>query len=734
MTKKWKSLHLAFMLEVFVFVLVLPMNCAGQPNEAPRSVYVATNHQDYMRLVPASVHSKYVPLLYSENGHETESIKYFTRIYAGQAAVLNSEAIDALYTRLWPRADVIVVSESRQDLALLAAAIAATQKAPLYFKSPPAEALSRLHVRKVIAVGGIPVEGMLQVERLSDLKAARFYYEGLLGTTQTAVLAGNNEMAFLATEVAAYHRAVILFEPSEIGLRRPRILVWVTIPREVTFAGVQNLYSAARFTPGSKVYDSIVGIITANTPHDAALLIARAYAYPKLAGPWKMRLVEAATDAPSGVQSSRQGALTVTRLNGGMVTKDRLVQDMQSAGHVLILAHGSPSGLALAGGSMRGSDPIPPLPPLVFVAESCLTANLAEAGTAGSIALRLVEAGAAAYVGSMETGGVGLVGDLPFYFSTPRQPLGELVRLQNAARVGLDADVPRAILIGDPTFHQSESEWADYRVLPRKRNTGFAITSSGGLQAVLALQLPDMAEVAYAEAWIAGVRRSTYITGSVSNPLGVAPAFGRQSVLLQWPGSDGELILYSSSPPRALVRRAFEGSLLGLKAVLVDLLSVPGLDIPIAVISLGLLLVVASWRRPFRFGEGFWAGVLTGSAMGMLDMLFCWSQGYSQVWLGVAATASGAAAIAWVVWPRHAGWKRVALGTLLFLSPVCLLSMLLIVLRMSARAHILILSGASLVGMSYAALLIVADQVCGRIFKAVPPQRRGELSDEIGHE
>ena len=154
--------------------------------------------------------------------------------------------------------------------------------------------------------------------------------------------------------------------------------------------------------------------------------------------------------------------------------------------------------------------------------------------------------------------------------------------------------------------------------------------------------------------------------------------------------------------------------MLGLKAIFVDLMSAPGFDMPIAVLSFCLLLLVAVWRRPLRYGNGLWAGLIMGAAMALLELAYGWSEGYALGWPGMTATASGAITITWAVWPQNGVWKRVAFGTLLYLSPLCLVSLLTIALGLSARVLIWMASGCVLVGICYAVLLTAASLVGAR--------------------
>lgn len=691
-----------------------------------RPIYVAGNWQDYLRLVPLSVRDEYVPVLYADGGELTTAIEDFATFYAGTPRVLGSEDIDRLAQGRWPQAETIVLAQGRRRLGLFASAIAAALEAPLYFESPPSDVLHRLQVREVIAVGDVTAPDTLDAVRLHDAGEAQAYYDDLIGEARMAVLAANDQMGFLGAEVAAYHRGALLLKSQEIPPRRPRYLAWVTEPEAVTHEAVQNLYELCRFTPGSRVYDVRVGILTGLSAHDIVLLIARTYAYPEFQGAWRTRLVNASADGVAKSQTSKGEPFEVVTLEGKALTRDAFSEAIQSAGHVMIGAHGGPSGFALADGGWPRSDrKIAGLPPLVFVAESCETGDITGFGVENSVALRVVAAGAAAYVGSMEVGGVGLVGEHPFAFSTPRTPLGELVRLQNAARMDVDADVPRAILIGEPTFHQFEHEWIHYDIRTGKKGVHVKVVDegvpSGG---VTALNLHSAPDVAYAEASLDDGRHVRYVPGMwhFGHPLSAAPTFDHQVVLLEWPGGDGELVLSPTRPLGATALRILSDALIGVEAILIDLLARAGVDWFVLAAGLAALLFVW-WVHPRLDAERRWTGLLAGEGMGLLAAVYCIALAFSPPWPLIAAIGCGATVVAWIIPSKQKGLRRVALGVSLYLAPFLLVWMVAAGIGVSKNLHVRLGLGLLLVGLAYGLISGVAEWIYG---KAAHPTGRRE--------
>ncbi len=360
------------LLNISVLMVILFQALFTQPAKvlaAERLIYVAGSQQDYLRLVSLSLHGGYTPLLYSKGGEQSAAILHFANIYQGNPVFFESQDIDRLVLQRWSHVETVVLSQDETQLGILAAVIASALDIPLYFGSLPDEDLQHLGVQQVLALGDVTIQGQYSVKRLKSVQSAREYYDSLIDETSFAVLTVNNSFSFLAAEVAAYHRGAVLFSRQEIRERRPRYLAWVTLPTSVTIQAVQALYQSARFTPGSSIYDVAIGILTGFNPHDVALLIARAYAYPEFQGDWKTRLVSGSMDVETRSQITHEGLLEIVTLDGTALTSERFSQLIHISGNVMVEGHGGPSGIRLADGSWPGSEAINDLPPLIFAAE-----------------------------------------------------------------------------------------------------------------------------------------------------------------------------------------------------------------------------------------------------------------------------------------------------------------------------------------------------------------------------
>lgn len=717
-------------------VLILWFSMAGIRGNpaaaAVRPIYVVRDWQAYLRLVPVSVRTGYTPLLYNQEAALTPAIRHFAELYGGIPLAFDAEGVQQLVATTWPQAETIVVAERQSRLGMLAAAIAATLDSPLFFALPTEAELRGLQVQQVIAVGEVTLPAQIESVTLRDLAEAQQYYNDLVGERPVAVLATETSNEFLAAGVAAYHRGTLLLSLAEIQAHQPRYLAWVTTPRSVTRQKVYALYEACRFSPGSEVYDVNVGILTGLTPHDVALLLARTYAYHELEGEWKTRAVIANPEAAATSQLPPVDPLVVTPLSGKALTGETFLEDIRGAGYVWVLAHGSPSSLTLPDGRWPGRRSITGLPPLVFVAESCKTGDITGEGADNSVALRVIAGGAVAYIGSMDMGGVGLIGRYPYARSSPSTPLGALVRLQTAARMDVDADTPRVILIGDPTFHQFEHEWLHYEVFPENGSVRVHVQEQIAVgPVVVAFELPNGMSVQYAQTHQTKGQNTSYMPGIVYSPqtlakvlgfevplkpLSSALTFGRRTILLEWAGNDGELILSSQPSLKAQLHRVISDMLAGIQGIFIDLLAQPVFSGPLAIVN-GLILrhIWINRKRTLAMSTR-WAGVFAGIGMSLLGLVSLGGS-LAHSWLVIALLGCWALTVLWLLAPRWREWKRMAQCAGLYIAPLMLILPFVVVMGMSQRGLLLVIWGITLTGLAYGFVLLAAITLAAKVIR-----------------
>jgi len=133
------------------------------------------------------------------------------------------------------------------------------------------------------------------------------------------------------------------------------------------------------------------------------------------------------------------------------LNKASLSDALQQADYLTFTGHGAGRYLRLDSETEYKDADIPALPPVVMSAASCQTLRI---WNPDSIALGFLRQGAAAYVGfvfsPMEGFLMGEFQDLPFRYTWPGFPIGQVVALHNRGTLQGFANIPFYYLLGDP--------------------------------------------------------------------------------------------------------------------------------------------------------------------------------------------------------------------------------------------------------------------------------------------
>lgn len=727
-----KKIYMSVLISLLVIFICSPVS--AQMQSASRKIYLVSNWQDYLRMVPISVYKQFTPLLYSPDGAVTEAIVAFANLYEGSVISLTSAEIDTYIETHWNTSETIILAQSQQSLAILAAMIASELHLPLYFGNISDTSLEKLHARNVIIVGAVVAPDIPVVMKLTTTGEAQKYYHELVARPSVTVLVNHDRMSFLAAEVAAYHRGNILFDVAEVTDTQSDYLIWVTNPENVTPKNVQSLYQAANVINTDDIYDIGIGVLTGYNAHDTALLVARTYAYSEMDGHWKNHFIHAESDATSKWQQTQDDMGSVVYVGGNELTTSRFSSLVQSASYVMVEAHGSPSGVLFSDGSWPNVQSRLQTPPLIFVAESCKTADLTTQHSNNSIALDVIAAGAVAYIGSMEIGGVGLVGNHPFAFSTPNIPLGEIVRMQNAARMELDADWPRAILIGDPTFHQFSQELINYTLVTESEASSPVHLQVSGQPFALpsVFVIPNSEKIVYAEVFTAEGSKKTYVVGGYhfDAPLSVAFRTNAQLVFLEWPGGDGDLLLYSKTPIWVVLRKFVSNGLIGIEGLYIDIMTQAGIDWLAFIIS-----IILFWRSrpaeasPKLNAQKLWKGILVGCFFAAAAGFYCLFLNFTIPWLLLVATGLGATISIWIPQLDHPfAISPLCKSVFVFLLPLLGVWGIATVVGVSTHTHRLLASGLLLITSMYVIVAVAAGYLADGIMKKSNEHLRSVLS------
>ena len=655
-----------------------------------RPVCIAADWHEFLKLVPVCNDNGYIPLLYNEEkeeGKDTSSIAKFMELYEGELCKYDFDKPDPSISNTYAERDSLIICPDNMRFGVVASAIAAHLKIPLYFTNDTLPKNAGQKFAIVVGDSGLDFPG--EVIRIDNADSALSYYNNLAENKSMAVVINDDEYSFLAAEVAAHHDCPMLTGFIEITLLQPKYLAWVTKPEVVKKEKVKELYGACRFSESSRVYDVGVGILTGLNERDVSLLMARAYSYSAMSGDWKTHLVKAAELTAPG-DSQKIAGYTETVLCGNDFTCPKLRMTMQDASYLFLYEHGGPSGFAITGEGWPNRGVMPDLPPFVFVAEACLTGDITGSGVNASIALRSIQAGAVAYIGSMEVGGVAFV-EKPFAFCTPEFPISEHVRLQNAARMDADADWPRTILIGEPTFHQLDNEVWEYTVR-MDDNKAYASIRQDSItfKSSIILRLPETMPIAYAELHQEGKDDALYVVSAFGDGKSITslPAFGKQTVMMDWPGGNAELILYRHMPFDIAIRRFMIFPIMGWYLFLDNIMTMGAGAAGVLVLSILVFLVVIYSQSKKKFNEylvALFSGV--GLALVILSFyLFC--RGGSVIWPCVIGLGLAAATAALLIKSKYSGITWVLLATAVYTAPIILIVLFTMLILPLNSTHI----------------------------------------------
>lgn len=228
----------------------------------------------------------------------------------------------------------------------------------------------------------------------------------------------------------------------------PSVILWVAAPGNLSDAAI----AAAGLALKRRASLPSVGILSGNTLAEARQLWQRGQQLRAQPGAGAARFYAAngehATDgAPSpqltDFQSSppRTAPMDLSSLTGAL----------RQASYLTFTGHGSDDYLRLDEDSKLLAGDVPPLSALVISTGSCQTLRI---WSGESIALGFVHQGAAAYVGFVYSPMAGyLVGqfqDLPFRYTWPEFPIGQVVALQTRGSLQAYAGFPFYYVLGDP--------------------------------------------------------------------------------------------------------------------------------------------------------------------------------------------------------------------------------------------------------------------------------------------
>ena len=543
-----------------------------------KPVYIVSDESDYFRLITFSTMlDSNIPILLVSDADSPGKLDNFQKYYQGTSTYLTSQQIDNIILDRYPNPSEVVVTDTSSGSMLFASLISSARQIPLFVGTIPLDIQNNKKLSSIIAVGDVKLATSIKTENLDSFEKAQNYYNHLVDKTETAVVISDPEVYSIGAEAVAYHRAKVFFNIEDGKSSKTENFIWVTLPENLGQPNFHRLYASDSENNVNAMYSQNIGVITGFTVEDMSFLLARTFAYHDMHGDWKNSFVVANVFSNEPPLLADNGSIEIQYLGNSSLNEDSFTNAISSSSYVYVLAHGDPSGLNFNGNHWPQKGEEFYFSPLVFVAEACSTLDFSKGDLENNVMLKLISSGALAFVGSTEIGGVSGTGELPFSNSTSQTPLGELTRLYNSIRLDIDADEPRGVLIGDPLLFQTTEQ--------SKISPVNSAISGDGLEYIIQDGEPDMdivvkpqssKEIVRATAFLENGDKLHYYRGAFyfGRSLGVISNVSGQTVLFNWPGGSGRIILYDhwSLPSRA--RLYLSDSMSGIQALLLDLTTI----------------------------------------------------------------------------------------------------------------------------------------------------------------
>jgi hypothetical protein len=690
-----QKLNAVLTIFMILFAVLAPLQ--NVKAEAPL-VYAVENEEDFLRLVTFLSNSgNHNPVILSQTGQLDDRISTFTKYYQRTVSFLSPNQVNELIRTGTDQSQVVVLAENTPEATLVASAIAARLKTPLFIGNLLQTKNEEKQTAKIISIGNNHVSCKCEVIALTAIDLAVDYYNQLVNDSDTVVFVDDTGVSAIAAEEIIFHRAKLAFDLSKAKAANASNLIWVTSPGHITKENIKDLYQE----PGQRVvYSENIGVITGFDLEDMSLLVARTTAYPSLVGEWKSRVLNANIFDPDMDTQSADDSGTLIKLGGKRLTADTFDRAVRTVGYIFVSAHGSGSGFLFNNSRWPVTNATLSLPPVIFVAEACKTADVTEDGLDNSVALKVLSSGAVAYIGSIDVGGVALVSDQPFLNSTKQTPLGELVRLENSARMDVDEDYPRAVLFGDPTFYQLERDDFSVTQLAGSKETGTAVFQIYRQErGNVAIGLTQNQGVIRVNAALKNGKIINYYLGAshFGSPLSVIQTHTGQKLFFEWPGGEGQIKIYSSWSVSTWIQKVFSDAITGLQAILLDLTTINGNPWYLPVIIFVLVILNVKKYKKNRLFLALPMSLILSAAIALLF----WGVNIEillPVSLSIALWCFFSIAITSA---KKGGLKFAVLPLFLFITPF--LIGLLLVLGVNGSAHVvcMIVEGITLLSLTY---------------------------------
>ncbi len=168
----------------------------------------------------------YTPILYSSAENLDDRIDTFKQYYDGTVSFVTSDQVEDIVGVSAGHSTEIVLSQDKAEAILIASAISAKLKAPLFIGHISEEYLDQPNLKEVISVGDNPTPCECEIIALATIDRALQYYNQLVMNSDAVVFVDDTKNAMIAAELAVFHEAKIALERDEAKGTHAKNLIW----------------------------------------------------------------------------------------------------------------------------------------------------------------------------------------------------------------------------------------------------------------------------------------------------------------------------------------------------------------------------------------------------------------------------------------------------------------------------------------------------------------------------
>ena len=410
-------------------------------------IYKVSNKKDFCTMLPYCINNN-IPLIISSSNDG--AISNFSKSYNGNIVNLESNSVLTFIKNEYNKDTLIISTENDSKIVILGGQIACNLNCPIIYEKDITDFFhnNSNEYKKIIILGDVNFSNKSNSElyKYKTFQDVQRLYNESINNSNLNVYIENNDYDIFGLYLAAYRKGKIYFDTKNIEDMN-RYFAWIIKPQDFLPDKYLDLYSSIE-KRSSYNYDKGIGVITGITSEDVILMLLRSFFYNNLEKSKNILDIESLVKKKNYSVRSSNGDYNI--IGNPSNNLEDVLKKMHASKYIRILGHGSYNKIEMGNKIYLNTDNFPMLDSSLVIAESCSTCEQLDGD---SIALKAIENGAVAYIGSIKTGGVeSPFISQPYLISTEEIPLSNLVLANNVEIKKYEDNSIRAVLIGDPLW------------------------------------------------------------------------------------------------------------------------------------------------------------------------------------------------------------------------------------------------------------------------------------------